>query len=65
MNVDSPAKKAAYSFRREWLKDFEWLRYENALCSMHGIHFKACGIEFAGNYNANLHILSSLAWLNT
>ncbi len=49
VNVDPPAEKAAYSFRSEWLKDFEWLRYENALCSMHCIHFKAWGMEFAGN----------------
>ncbi len=49
VNIDPPAEKAAYSFRREWLKDFEWLRYENAMCSMHCIHFKACGMEFAGN----------------
>ncbi len=49
MNVDPPAEKAVYSFRREWLKDFEWLCYEKALCSTHCIHFKACGMEFAGN----------------
>ncbi|XP_048856526.1 zinc finger protein 862-like isoform X2 [Brienomyrus brachyistius] len=47
VNVDSPAEKKAYSFRREWLKDFEWLRYENG--SMHCIHCKTCGTEFAGN----------------
>ncbi len=34
VNVDPPAGKAGKlsSFLREWLKDFEWLYYENALC---------------------------------
>ncbi len=47
VNVDPPAEKKSYSFRREWLKDFEWLRYVDG--SMHCVHCKACGTEFAGN----------------
>lgn len=46
-NANPPLKKKAYTFRREWLKDFEWLRYENG--SMHCVHCKACGPEVAGN----------------
>ncbi|KAG1960228.1 PR domain-containing protein [Pimephales promelas] len=45
VNVDPPAEKKSYSFRREWLKDFEWLRYADG--SMYCAHCKACGTEFA------------------
>ena len=37
--VSPVAKKKAYTFRREWLKDFEWLRFENG--TMHCVHCKA------------------------
>lgn len=46
-DVDAPAAKKVYTFRREWLKDFEWLRYESG--AMHCVHCKACGTEIAGN----------------
>ena len=44
--TDPPAKKKSYSFRKEWLKEFEWLRFENG--AMHCAHCKACGPELAG-----------------
>uniref|UniRef100_A0A8C6SCA7 HAT C-terminal dimerisation domain-containing protein n=1 Tax=Neogobius melanostomus TaxID=47308 RepID=A0A8C6SCA7_9GOBI len=51
VNIDEvapPAKKAVfYRFHKEWLKEFEWLRYEDG--GMYCAHCRACGPEMAGH----------------
>lgn len=44
------AKKAkVYSFRKEWLGQFPWLRYDMGENVMHCIYCKECGPAMAGN----------------
>lgn len=38
-----------YTFRREWLDQFPWLRYSNVDNIMHCIYCKECGKSMAGN----------------
>jgi len=70
---DPPAEKKSYSFRREWLKDFEWLRYADVLrnvqCTVQctALTVKPVGqsLQVTQRSQLDLYILSARAWLHT
>ena len=42
-------RRKVYAFRREWLDQFPWLRYDKTGNEMHCIYCKECGKTMAGN----------------